>query len=295
MLRWYPQLSRFVVYRLNTSPANPRRFFLYNYQKETIEREFDTSDDCGGCFDLSPDGKLLAVKYGQRRQIDVVDVATGDVLFGCGPSRVSEVKFDATSHKLLAKGDSGLFVHALDSPGQEIKIGQAGDIRHGCFIPGDNHYLVPSRRKGQILRVMFDAREFERVSVDLQRTVKCIRRSPASGELILLDRSRVVVSYNSMLDEVKWRVRIKPVPNDGQAVGAAFSGNGRLIGVAVVHRSGRNTIVLDAETGDVRDSFIGVSPGRYPFAEYSTLSPMGVTLDLSTGMTSDTYTQLADY
>jgi len=226
------------VYTLNTSRSNPRRFFLYDHRSNAIEREFDSSDDCCACFDLSPDGQLLAVKYWGRKHIDIVDANSGTVRFSFGPSRVWEVKFDDTATNLLVKAKSGgLSVYGLAAPHHELRIAHARDIADGCSVAGRNEYLIPCRRKGRVVHIDFDHNEVTQEEIPLKCTVKCIRHSPAAPTLFLLDSSGAVSCYDSTLSEQLWKTKVDPVPADGQVVNGAFSGNGQLIGLAVVHHS----------------------------------------------------------
>lgn len=296
MLRWYPQLARSVVYPFNTSESNPRKFFLYNHTTEAIEQEFDTSDDCEGCFDLSPDGKLLAVKYWSREKIDLIDVATGNIRSSLGPSRVSELRFDRTGTKLLVKAKTGgVSILSLDNPHDETRVTHVRDICDGCSVPIPNHFLIPSRRKNRIVRLDFDTSTETHKEFTLKCTVKCIRHSPDGSAVALLDSSGAVSYYDTGLTQLIWKTRVKPEPPDGQVVGVAFSGNGQLIGVNIVHYNGGNTVVLNSNDGNVCRTLIDASTGVYPFADDCTLSSCGEILNLKTGVTTREFCELADY
>lgn len=296
MLRWYPKLRRSLVYPFNTSRSNPRKFFLYNHDTEAIEQQFDTSDDCEGCFDLSHDGAIVAVKYWSRRSIDIVDVKTAEVRFSFGPSRVWEVQFNETSTKLLVKAKSGgLSICSLTSPFEQMPVPPATDIRDGCSIPQFNQFILPSRRKGQVVFIDFKSGAMTQRELPLKCKVKCLRHTPQQGTTALLDTSGTISAYDAELNQLIWKTNIKSVHGQGRVIGITFTGDGQQIAIGISHSGGCDTVVLDSASGDRLRTITGQLPGNFPFADHCTLCSSGEVLNLNTGTVSRDLCAIADY
>ncbi len=291
-----PKTQTITCVPIQHSRSNPRKFFLYNHDTEAVEQQFDTSDDCEGCFDLSHDGAIVAVKYWSRKNIDIVVVKTAEVKFSFGPSRVWEVQFDETSTKLLVKAKSGgLSICSLTPPYDQMPVPQATDIRDGCSIPHLNHFLLPSRRKGQVVIIDFESGLTPQRALPLKRTVKCIRHSPQQGTTALLDTSGTISSYDAELNQLIWKTSVKSVHGQGQGIGITFTGDGQQIAIAISHSGGCDTVVLDSASGDPLRTITGQLPGNFPFGDHCTLCSSGEVLNLNTGSVSRDLCAIADY
>jgi hypothetical protein len=165
-------------------------------------------------------------------------------------------------------------------PHEELRITGAGDIEGGCFINGTNHFLMPSRRRGIILRVDLDTLDVANVSIPIQRTVRCIKHSPNKAALFLIDTARTVCCFDSALEHGLWTTAFKSVPPRSGIYVGAYCGNGALIGLTLTRYDGFDTIVLEADTGREIDRIAGTSCEGYPFNGDRVLLESGTLLDL---------------
>lgn len=267
---------------------------IYNHATAKIERTVHTPADCGGAFDLSSDGQFLATGYWRREGVDIWRICDTAVVETFGPSQVSGVVFDRTSTKLIVRSERGTFIYSTNSPYDATRIPNAGSIHQGCFAQNTNHFLVPSRRSGTILRVDLDTSMITTISVPTKRTVHCIKPSPSDCSVFILDTAQTIWCLGPSLEMLLWKTTIKPIPLQSGIYVGAYSGDGSLIGLTLTNYDGFDTIVLDARTGEQMYRIPDTSCEGNPFDSDSVLLGSGRLLNLQSKKVSKGISRIVD-
>ena len=260
---------------------------IYNHATESILHEIQLPEDCGRAFDLSHDGQLLATGYWDRKGVDIWQIHDAKIVSTFGPAEVSRVVFDRTGSKLIVQSERGTRIFTTNPSHESVTISNAGDVENGCFVKDTNQYLMPSRRRGILLKCDLTTPNVADVPIPISRTVHCIKHAPNRANLFVIDTARTIWCFDSSFETLLWKTTIKPIPvRSGICVGV-YSGDGDLIGITISRFDGFDAVVLNARTGAELHRMENTPCDGFPFRDDSVLLESGKLLNLRSKCVSE--------
>jgi len=252
------------------------RFLIANVTQMSLCKDVILPGVSDECFDVSADGRFLAVADWDSPGVRLWDLATDRLLSRYGPSQVSGILLDNSSRYVAVRSQKGGRVYDLQT-GEAKPLTHCGNIWEGASLNRqDNWMLVPSRRRGQVLLVKCDPFVVESLRLPLDKVVWTLRCSPDSSEFVALDTGRHVVCIAGGADQLKWTATLHDCFST-----ASYSGDATLISIS--GNDPPRTIVLDACSGSVIGKVDGHFGGTYPWQGTVVMTSDGQIIDLGSG------------
>ncbi len=257
------------------------RVVVVDYASREVIHDFPIPANCDDRFDLSPDGRCLAVAYGysHRPWLDAWDLVTNERIYRTREPEAYDVAFDKTGGYIIFASTRGCYVWTLVN-GLTQQLCGCERPSDGGFIHSENRFLIPTNETGSILSVQFDPVLVTKVRIPNKRVIWCLRSSPVDDVVIAIDSTACgVACYHERTYDSIWSTRLDGYEFDT----ATFSGNGKLVGIATGERGCWTTLVLDPISGEQIKTIDGHRCGEYPFGNWSVISTDGEILNLATG------------
>lgn len=263
------------------------RIALLTPDMRSLVAHFRLPADCRGCFDLSCDGRRLAVglSYTDPCHIEVRDVSSGRVEAALPRTFAFDVGLAGDGRTILYWSDrepSRTWVHDLVTGDRTFVRGAFGRFAGSWARQRDALLLRQYRGPGGV-RLRFDPLRVEPLTWPSRRGTWAMAASPLDDTFAALDGDGYVWRIDAGTGAPLWRQRVR------KAGWVAFTGDGRFLGLEQ-HEGGSGvarTVILDAATGELVRKVERREVARYPLSGPRLLCASGRVLNAETGEVAD--------
>lgn len=235
----------FVVKRIDASVIiaarwSDRLIVVDYFKHETLALR--QLDDDAGRFDFTPDGSCLLMGHWDTAAIDVWNWRSDECRRVAGPRSAIRFLSDPSAGFIVAEGTDR---HELidTQSGERTRLRFTHYVSHGFYFEPRKQFWIPSRKKGQVLRISLEpvALDFARVE---ERTIDFLALTP--DKLRFLTSSAPNRVCMRRIDDLslcwEWKAPKSAGTCDGIYLPSAR--------IATVSVPAQCTFILDAATGE---------------------------------------------